>query len=542
VSAAVLSVVGRGVELPTDTNVICQPPWALAGAEPVADDPALEVLDGSRVIEVTTLLGDSVLSVHQLHPRGGGVIRLSTWALLLVGAAAVPAGVLMAGACRTGEMGLLFLLATASLVLGALRARRQRRSPHFLVGPTPGADLSLDEPSLPGPRFTLVRRRPRGLSRAEARNNGLSRAGAGWDSGYELLFTAQTSGEVARGSRVTSLAELRRLGQAWPVSSQPGAWCWPIPCGGRAALRLGAVTLLIRSLAPPRRLPGRLAGGEERTMAPYIVGALLLHAPLLLAGLTSPIWWEGAAVWGEPRRLETIQALAVIRPPAAPLPPGAPVHGVAEQLPESEQGQVHAPSPGNPSFVRSPPISDRLDGLYGLRGPKDNPDPHLARRLSEAAAANMGVLALLGRDGSRSAVILADNLLGPLPDSRMPNIVGSAGPLPPPNVFAGRGEIRGALDREIIRRVIRRHINEVKYCYQKELSANPYLSGTILVKFTIGSAGLVTASGILRSTVGNTRVEQCIAHAIRRWRFPRPRGGGSVQVSYPFGFKSAGAL
>jgi len=93
---------------------------------------------------------------------------------------------------------------------------------------------------------------------------------------------------------------------------------------------------------------------------------------------------------------------------------------------------------------------------------------------------------------------------------------------------------RGSLDKEIIRRIIRRHINDVKWCYEQELVAKPLLAGRILVKFTIGASGDVIASELQHSTMGNPRVESCTVQAVRRWQFPKPLGAGSVIVSYPF--------
>jgi hypothetical protein len=42
------------------------------------------------------------------------------------------------------------------------------------------------------------------------------------------------------------------------------------------------------------------------------------------------------------------------------------------------------------------------------------------------------------------------------------------------------------------------------------------------------------------STLKNAKVETCIAQAVRRWLFPKPKGGGIVIVSYPFVLRSAG--
>ena len=110
-----------------------------------------------------------------------------------------------------------------------------------------------------------------------------------------------------------------------------------------------------------------------------------------------------------------------------------------------------------------------------------------------------------------------------------------------PEIFVGIASVRGSLDKEIVRRTIRRHINEVKYCYEQELTRNRDLSGRILVQFTISSTGQVISSVIQNSTMGNARVETCTTQAVRRWEFPKPEGGGLAIVSYPFVLAPAGA-
>ena len=47
------------------------------------------------------------------------------------------------------------------------------------------------------------------------------------------------------------------------------------------------------------------------------------------------------------------------------------------------------------------------------------------------------------------------------------------------------GKPRGALDKEIIRRVIRRHLNELRFCYERELAKSPSLAGRVVVTFTL---------------------------------------------------------
>jgi TonB family protein len=100
--------------------------------------------------------------------------------------------------------------------------------------------------------------------------------------------------------------------------------------------------------------------------------------------------------------------------------------------------------------------------------------------------------------------------------------------------------VRGALDKEIVRRVIRLHLNEIKYCYEQELVRVPSLSGRLVVQFTIAPAGQVIAAFLQSSTLANARVESCAVQAVRRWPFPKPQGGGLVTVSYPFALSPSG--
>ena len=99
-------------------------------------------------------------------------------------------------------------------------------------------------------------------------------------------------------------------------------------------------------------------------------------------------------------------------------------------------------------------------------------------------------------------------------------------------------EIQGGLDREVIARVIRSQLGQIRYCYERQLSASPDLYGKVLVKFTIGGEGAVAARQIGKTTLKNAMVEGCILRRIASWKFPKPKGGTNVHVSYPFLFKS----
>jgi hypothetical protein len=110
----------------------------------------------------------------------------------------------------------------------------------------------------------------------------------------------------------------------------------------------------------------------------------------------------------------------------------------------------------------------------------------------------------------------------------------------PPEILPGMVTTHGNLDKEIIRRIVRRHLNEVKYCYDQALVHNPKLDGRLVAQFTIAGNGQVIASVRQSSTLGSPQVEMCVVNAIKRWEFPAPTGGGLAIVSYPFTFTPAG--
>lgn len=105
-------------------------------------------------------------------------------------------------------------------------------------------------------------------------------------------------------------------------------------------------------------------------------------------------------------------------------------------------------------------------------------------------------------------------------------------------VLEEESEVDGGLDKEAIARVIRQQLGQIRYCYERQLSANPDLYGKILIKFTIGAAGSVVAQAIGNTSLNNAMVEGCILRRIAGWQFPTPKGGTSVLVTYPFLFKS----
>jgi TonB family protein len=93
---------------------------------------------------------------------------------------------------------------------------------------------------------------------------------------------------------------------------------------------------------------------------------------------------------------------------------------------------------------------------------------------------------------------------------------------------------KGPIDKDIIRRIVRAHINEVRHCYNQGLVRDPNLAGRVEVQFTVGPTGKVPLAVVQQSSLEDKNVANCVTKAVRRWTFPKPHGGGHVMVTYPF--------
>jgi TonB family protein len=441
-----------------------------------------------------------------------------------------------------------------------LKRSEKKANPNYIIGSDTDADAPVDSQYTGGGSMALV-------------------SAAGGD--YVVNATPQMSGEVMVDNQVLPLQQyVQQRGGTIQLGDR-----------GRARLDCGDATFLITATPRPRVLevPFFIWKWSEQV---YTVGTAVGLALFLLMIFSVP---------PDPKSLSLDLFNAdnrfvnfLIKPPEEK----------EEEIPEwlkknsddkqGGKGKRHKGEEGK----MGKKTSKNKEGLYGLKGPKDNPDPHLAKKLAEEQAKTAGILGVLKmNEGSHLASIFGrDTALGNDPSDVLGGLIGNqigeaygvgglglvgtgsggggtgegtlglgnlgtigkgggggngsgygrgAGGLggrraKAPDVIPGQANVRGSLDKEIIRRIIRRHINEVKYCYEQELLKKPELGGRVVVQFTISATGQVVASVLQTSTMGNARVENCTVQAVRRWEFPKPLGGGIVIVSYPFVLTPAG--
>lgn len=175
-------------------------------------------------------------------------------------------------------------------------------------------------------------------------------------------------------------------------------------------------------------------------------------------------------------------------------------------------------------------VASNIDAAWGTKG--------LAPKGTGQGGADTGNR-MIGGDGDLRTIGLHHGPRGVGLDDRGGGSLGTRHARVPDHIST-RVMVRGALDKEIVRRIVRQHLNEVRYCYEQALARKPTLAGRVVAQFTIAPTGKVLVSALQSSTLGEPAVESCVIDATKRWLYPAPEGGGLVMVSYPFQLAPAG--
>ena len=95
-------------------------------------------------------------------------------------------------------------------------------------------------------------------------------------------------------------------------------------------------------------------------------------------------------------------------------------------------------------------------------------------------------------------------------------------------------EVTGSMDPELIRRVVRSHHDQLKYCYDNALTKNPKLTGKVSVRWIIREDGTVASSNVVTTTTGTPDLDQLHRRARADLDLPqaqgRRRGRGDLPV------------
>lgn len=96
--------------------------------------------------------------------------------------------------------------------------------------------------------------------------------------------------------------------------------------------------------------------------------------------------------------------------------------------------------------------------------------------------------------------------------------------------------VSGPLGAEGVQRELRRHLGQVRSCYERSLRGHPGLQGRVVLRFSLGPSGRVTGANVVEDGLPDARVGACVANAALGWQFSPPQGGGVVDVAQPLHF------
>jgi hypothetical protein len=467
----------------------------------------------------------------------------------------------------TGSLGMvLALLGLVPFVAGSLRLREQPLGA-YTIGEGSEANFKVSGAMLPDPAATPIVERLEG--------------------GYALAFTPAMSGAVELGGQQISLADLVASGRA---SASGGRYVYPLPANAKARIEHGDIRFNVNLVNRGAVVAGR--GEVDWPFWGYFGGTATLATAFYMLMRSLP---DNALAFqiddddGEPRYaayFHQADEKVEVEPVDEPMP---------EEVASNEKsgGKSGAAARG-PEGKMGDDRSRSTSGAYAMRGPKDA-TPQIARDFDpDAAARNAGILGVLAAqdshflasiDGGAFAVGNADedvwgNLVGTEVGEAYGvgglGLVGSGrggpgtgngliglgqaglmghgtgtgglsygdgkgktsgfGDREPKKavVYATDGKITGDIDKDLIRRIVRAHINEVRSCYNAGLTRDPNLGGRVTVQFSIIGNGKVSSSVVQENTTRDSEVGNCIAKAVKRWKFPRVNNGGTALVSYPF--------
>lgn len=100
-------------------------------------------------------------------------------------------------------------------------------------------------------------------------------------------------------------------------------------------------------------------------------------------------------------------------------------------------------------------------------------------------------------------------------------------------------KVLGAIDPNLIRKILREYIPQFRYCYHQELRKDSSVAGVFDLEFKIDSNGKGRDVKILTKDKDFSKAGvSCIQNVISLIQFPQVKGGGFVEVVQPLNFQS----
>ncbi|MFO0667856.1 MAG: AgmX/PglI C-terminal domain-containing protein [Polyangiaceae bacterium] len=411
-----------------------------------------------------------------------------------------------------------------------------------------------------------------------------------------LVILPNSTGDVdIPGQGKVSLAELISSGRARPSGEISGGHEFDLPAGAQAKMTLeGGLAFQVSVVNAGRPIPGvGFAGALAGAGLAFVGLSFMLHAGVLasLAFFMPKMSADDAEAMDRDQMLfmqKMLNAAAEREQEEKEAP-------TADNNADNKEGGTGTRAKGEEGSMGNPNTT-ATGHKYGVQGPQNNPDPHIARQAAIREAAEFGMIGLLnaGAGGDPNAPTAPwgrEDSLGNDPMSARGNMwgdaigdsfgagglglsgvgeggggrgegiglgnsgvmghgagtgtgqgfgnghgrLGGAHQTRSPSIRQGATQVNGRLPPEVIQRIVRQNFGRFRLCYENGLRTNPNLQGRVAVRFIIDRSGAVSSASDGGSDIPDQGVVGCVVRGFNNLSFPQPEGG-IVTVTYPIIF------
>ncbi|MCC6214785.1 MAG: AgmX/PglI C-terminal domain-containing protein [Polyangiaceae bacterium] len=415
----------------------------------------------------------------------------------------------------------------------------------------------------------------------------------GGAGGASVVLPAGAKGhvEIAGQGRMT-VDEARAKAQ--PCAELSGAQQIALGGGSRARVELGGFVFQVSAVNAGKPVPRGMGAGTDWTVFAYF-GLAFLSVGGFIGALAFAIPPSGLLGDEDIDKSQLVLIQQFLNSAAEREMEEKETEEVTQDKADNKEGGTGTRAKGEEGSMGNP-TTKATNKRYAVQGPKDNPDPHLARQAALREATEFGMIGLLntgaaGDPNAPTAPWGRDTSLGMDDVSARGNMwgdeigdafgagglglsgigeggggrgegigLGSIGTLghgagtgtgqgfgsghgrlggahksKAPKVRMGATQVSGRLPPEVIQRIVRQNYGRFRMCYEQGLSRNPNLEGRVSVRFVIGRDGSVSNVSNGGSDIPDSGVVGCVVRAYYGLSFPQPEGG-IVTVVYPIMF------
>ncbi len=408
-----------------------------------------------------------------------------------------------------------------------------------------------------------------------------------------LVMLPRSSGYVdVPGQGRISFQDLITSGRARPSGELSGAHEYELPAGAKARMELegSQIVFQVAAVNAGKPVATGMGAGFESTAMVYIGLSFLLHMGIV----ASLAFFMPRMSLDDSESIDRDQVLMMQKylDAAAEREQEEKETEQADNAADQKEGGTGTRAKGEEGSMGNP-NTQATGHKFGVQGPQDNADPHIARQAALREAAEFGMIGLLntGAGGDPNAPTAPwgrEDSLGNDPLSARGNMwgdtigdsfgagglglsgvgeggggrgegiglgnigtighgagtgtgqgfgnghgrLGGAHQTRSPSLRQGATQVNGRLPPEVIQRIVRQNFGRFRLCYENGLRQNPNLQGRVAVKFVIDRSGAVSTASDGGSDLPDASVVSCVVRGFGNLSFPQPEGG-IVTVVYP---------